>query len=847
VLSLNALQSRVALLSVLVCAAVPAPTSAQLCPPREGVPLPPYVDELRQIDPTAYRMEHAWIARSQAVAAAQQRAGKLLNPGAETSVSGVLRAPIFLLLFADSPGAVYPADRMRRMLFGEERSVRDFYREMSHGLLSVEGEVYDWFELNELDTYYEGMSSGTRPGDARTGEIIYECLSAQDAAVDFAQFDNDGPDGLPNSGDDDGYVDFVAFVHPESGGECGGSGNLWSHRWRYSAWPKSQGIPFVTDDAAAGGGSILIDDYTLQPALGCDPSTAVEMGIFCHEFGHVFGLPDLYDLDGGGQGLGHWGLMASGNWNQPASPAHMSAWSKQQLGWVTTQVVDWEAMDVWIDAVQTDPTVYEIPFHDERWRRQTGSALDGNASLAVGLDAAEAAVRGWKAAGYGNGWHETIAHDFESDGSSAPKLSFDYRIDSEAAFDFGFVLLETGGKETTLIALDGKKSGRLEFDLGASAREFKIKFRFRSDHYYSTEDGRHVPYGPPFAIDDIELVGGGIDYAADFEEHVGGWYAPQTERDNPVHERWLIECRSAMGYDRNLPGEGLLIYHVDDQVLATAMGNRGTDGRTRGLVLEEADGRGHLSLPNAGRGDAGDVWPGNSNSMVFDASSLPSSLSNSGRQSGCSVRILDRVGSAVRCELTGGRPAPRLSAVISSGDSPDLLWLELVGAANISHGARFRLVGRGVPSRESTELKWEDHDRVGARFALRGLPAGEYDLVVENPDGQTAILGAAVRVDGSKNAPLPTRLALEQNFPNPFNPRTTIRFELPLPSPVRLSIFDARGRQVRTLVDEVLPPGSYDEFWNGEDDARRAVASGVYFYELRAGTARELRKMLLLR
>ncbi|HEX9640265.1 MAG TPA: T9SS type A sorting domain-containing protein, partial [Candidatus Krumholzibacteria bacterium] len=156
-------------------------------------------------------------------------------------------------------------------------------------------------------------------------------------------------------------------------------------------------------------------------------------------------------------------------------------------------------------------------------------------------------------------------------------------------------------------------------------------------------------------------------------------------------------------------------------------------------------------------------------------------------------------------------------------------------------------VGRGVPSRESTELKWEDHDRVGARFALRGLPAGEYDLVVENPDGQTAILGAAVRVDGSKNAPLPTRLALEQNFPNPFNPRTTIRFELPLPSPVRLSIFDARGRQVRTLVDEVLPPGSYDEFWNGEDDARRAVASGVYFYELRAGTARELRKMLLLR
>ena len=72
-------------------------------------------------------------------------------------------------------------------------------------------------------------------GDEQPFVYVDEALKLADADTDFSQYDNDGPDGVPNSGDDDGIVDLVALVHSESGGECIGSNNLWSHRWTYGS------------------------------------------------------------------------------------------------------------------------------------------------------------------------------------------------------------------------------------------------------------------------------------------------------------------------------------------------------------------------------------------------------------------------------------------------------------------------------------------------------------------------------------------------------------------------------------------------------------------------------------
>jgi hypothetical protein len=98
-----------------------------------------------------------------------------------------------------------------------------------------------------------------------------------------------------------------------------------------------------------------------------------------------------------------------------------------------------------------------------------------------------------------------------------------------------------------------------------------------------------------------------------------------------------------------------------------------------------------------------------------------------------------------------------------------------------------------------------------------------------------------------EHVPVPDRVVLMQNWPNPFNPITNIGFGIKEQAYVSLRIYDAAGRLVTTLIDESRPAGWYDEAWDGRDDAGRPVSSGVYFCRLSAGVLEKSRKMILLR
>lgn len=93
----------------------------------------------------------------------------------------------------------------------------------------------------------------------------------------------------------------------------------------------------------------------------------------------------------------------------------------------------------------------------------------------------------------------------------------------------------------------------------------------------------------------------------------------------------------------------------------------------------------------------------------------------------------------------------------------------------------------------------------------------------------------------------PRRVVLHQNRPNPFNPRTTIAFELPQATNVSLRILDAAGRRVRSFASRHVEAGRVEVVWDGRDDASRTVSSGVYFYRLIAGPFHETRRMVLIR
>ncbi len=95
--------------------------------------------------------------------------------------------------------------------------------------------------------------------------------------------------------------------------------------------------------------------------------------------------------------------------------------------------------------------------------------------------------------------------------------------------------------------------------------------------------------------------------------------------------------------------------------------------------------------------------------------------------------------------------------------------------------------------------------------------------------------------------PLPKFFQLHQNFPNPFNPSTEIRYELPAEFHVRLYVFNILGQKVKTLVDETQTAGRYSAFWDGTNDRGDAAPSGLYFYKIELGRFSEIKKMLLVR
>ena len=97
-----------------------------------------------------------------------------------------------------------------------------------------------------------------------------------------------------------------------------------------------------------------------------------------------------------------------------------------------------------------------------------------------------------------------------------------------------------------------------------------------------------------------------------------------------------------------------------------------------------------------------------------------------------------------------------------------------------------------------------------------------------------------------RGSTLPARVMLQPNAPNPFNPRTTLRFQLPRSTHAELRIFDVAGRTIRTLVDERLPAGTHTLIWDGTDVRGARVPTGIYFAELRgAGESRRIRMNLL--
>ncbi|MGM0483328.1 MAG: immune inhibitor A domain-containing protein [Candidatus Krumholzibacteriota bacterium] len=861
-------------MTALCVCVIGADSGAEIARPRSGEPFPPEIKELIESQ-KPFLMNRRWLksrAADRYKYASSAAAGMEL-PGSG-ALTGTLYVPSITLLYENTAYPPVRTSLLQRELFDgpwETGTMAEYFNEVSRGLFGVSGRVAGWFRLAEDEAYYSGGFGnwGLDLESSRTGELIAEAVMLADPGIDFGLYDNDGPDQVPNSGDDDGYVDILFLITPTMGAECDFfSSHFWSHSGSYASLWSETGESIVTSDPAAGGGYIRIDDYIIAPSISCYPfgsagrqgrvpahsaselDTLIEIGLFCHELAHALGLPDLYDTDVS-KGIGYWGLMGFGELNTPESPAHMSAYSKHKLGWADLIEVGLQERAVRLGPVISSGKIVKMNVPRQRFRRALcpGSGY----ALVCGLSPEEGAARGWPdgGGGYGNMWNEGVGREFVTDGSTSCLVSFEVSSDTDTG-DYGCLILERGNLSDTLACYSGFLDGQREQIelggyLGSYQGSFSLIFRFISGYAGSDEDGDYDSgWCYSFRIDNLSVEGGGIDYHSDFEEDSGGW-----KYLTAASEYFLAEYRTRSGFDSYLPGEGLLIWHVDDPVARSVSGNTGgcCNELVRGVVLEEADGR--FDILSGSMGEAGDPFPGATGNTSFAGETSPASISNCGRETPVFVKNIDLgysfSGPYAEGLFRGGRTDSVISVIL-----PPILSYADAYSGDYFVGINWNITGPG-PYRSLIYRKKAgggfmllSPDTIRSAtgsFSYRDLsmePGEEYSyrLSVFNGSGRAdAAIAGSYGITSEK-------LRFIRNYPNPFSSETRLVFYLPESETAELIFFDAGGRKVASVA-----PKRYGRGYNSVvfRPSPENLSSGVYFCMLKSAGASDVIKIVLLK
>src|SRR5574341_112907 len=291
-----------------------------------------------------------------------QQAGAFAKAAAQPLQPDHFALPVLLGQYSDNAGN-FTVQNFQNLLFDNNLSgtLTAYYKEVSYGQFNLTGKVYGWFTSDQSRSYYAGENNGINSNFPQNGAgFVRNIVGKADPTLNYSLYDNDGPDGIANSGDDDGYVDGVIVVYAGAGADWSpGNDNLWPHM-------NSLGSnEYTTNDAAANGGMIKVNAFAVCPerAGGGNGLKQIRpVGVFTHEFGHILGLPDLYDRTRASEGLGEWCLMASGGWGGDGShsetPAHMSAWCKMQMGWVAPKLLAQHKNSVAIRQAENNAEAY---------------------------------------------------------------------------------------------------------------------------------------------------------------------------------------------------------------------------------------------------------------------------------------------------------------------------------------------------------------------------------------------------------------------------------------------------------------------------------------------------------
>lgn len=261
------------------------------------------------------------------------------SPG---SALGTQEIIVILMEFQDvTHDPAYDSTYFHDLFFSESNplSMYSYYNEVSYGQTSISGTIIGWYRSNRSMVYYGADRGGIDNANGPIYELAREAVKLADTDVDFSQYDKNH----------DGYVDHIIVVHAGPGQESDGSDAIWSHHW------------------AIRPGEQVDSVYALDYSMVAESSP---MGTTAHEFGHDLGLPDLYDIDRSSEGIGAWGIMAYGAWQEGGDvPAHFCAWSRVFLGWVESREVTIDETGVILNCVEHSnlDTIISIPLTSDEY------------------------------------------------------------------------------------------------------------------------------------------------------------------------------------------------------------------------------------------------------------------------------------------------------------------------------------------------------------------------------------------------------------------------------------------------------------------------------------------------
>jgi M6 family metalloprotease-like protein len=688
-----------------------------------------------------------------------------------------------------------------------------YYKEVSYNSVSIQADYQDWITAAEPSSYY---AYSNKDYGIHVRELVRQCIDSAEAnGVNFSAYDNDG----------DGYVDGLFIVHAGIGAEEGNQTQyIWSHQGGLGTYSRSYD-------------GKTIDRYIIMPELY--GSGHVDIGVFCHEYGHMLGLPDLYDTDGttngDSEGVGNWCLMAGGSWggngDTPERPSHMSAYCKALLGYSAPTVVA-SSQALTIPQAETNPFSYKIWMDDNQSdeymlienRQKTGFDLNlpGPGLLIYHVDKNLADI--WASS---NSINVTASHlgakVYEADGleEMAEGTNRGNAGDPYPGSTGNTSLTPVSFPSTAL--WNSSSSGVEITDISASSATMTATAVLPTYYGYNVQFYRNLT---------------GYSYG---NQNTNSGYG--MVKCIPTLTGKLLGIRVFSFADRYTSVSAAAFTNFSSGVLSGQVGNTvsaASAGITNFLQLNfspEIDVtqnvpiyiRIFFQVQTGGFAVPIDITPpATGNSYYSDNGTSFGSLA----PYDIAARVVFRSNSALPVQLT-------VFAANSRGSGVTLSWqtaseIDNFGFEMEKDTARVPQVftaipGSFIPGHGTTlvphSYTFIDKDIAPGKWAYR-LKQIDLDGTIHLYD---PILVDLTTADAESDPEIPTAFTLRQNFPNPFNPSTTVRYGLPARSAVTLMVFNTLGQQVALLASGEQDAGYHDVKFEAT-----SLSSGVYFCRLHA-------------